>query len=110
MIRLLGGEVMAPADGEPLPFAQTLAPFSIEDVIVRQPDVILIVRHGGGDPADRLADLPGWSKLDAVARGRVHFIDEQIYLVNPGLSVIEGVRHLRGLLYPNEGKAAAADD
>ena len=45
---------------------------NLEELIERDPDVIVIADTGTGDPVRQLRRLPGWRELRAVKNGRVH--------------------------------------
>lgn len=47
---------------------------SLEQVILRAPDVIIIGSLGPADPATALAGRPGWRDVPAVRAGRVHAV------------------------------------
>jgi len=80
-------------------------PFSLEKVVERDPDVILIVRHGGPSEAregtfEALFANPAWAGLRAVQEERVHELSEWLYMQYPGPRVIQAMEELRPLLYP----------
>ncbi len=74
---------------------------SVEEVVRRDPDVILVAVAGeGAHPLDRLRALPGWRTLRAVRAGRVMRLDP--YLSNrPGPRIAEAARRLAALLHPS---------
>ena len=81
-------------------------PFSLEKVVERDPDVILVVRHAGPSDA-READFtelyanPAWEGLRAVQEGSVHELSEWLFMLYPGPRVIQAMEELRPLLYPD---------
>lgn len=53
---------------------------SLEEIVRRQPDVIIRASDGGRrDPLSDLVGRPGWRELEAVRRGRVHGVDADVY-------------------------------
>lgn len=79
-------------------------PFSLEKVVERDPDVILVVRHGGPSEAregnfDSLYSNPAWAGLRAVQEERIYELSEWLYLQYPGPRVIQAMEELRPLLY-----------
>lgn len=81
-------------------------PFSLEKVVERDPDVILVVRHGGQSEAregnfDSLFANPAWAGLRAVQEERIYELSEWLYLQYPGPRVIQAMEELRPLLYPD---------
>lgn len=81
-----------------------LAPFSLETLVAKDPDVILMVHHGpAGEMADALAQRESWGDLRAVKNGRVHRVSERLFMTNPGPSALRALRELRDLLYPGSG-------
>ncbi len=55
---------------------------SMEAVIARDPDALLLVR-GGKMSVQDLAKRPGWNTLRAVREGKVFFVDDRIDLPSP---------------------------
>ena len=81
-------------------------PFSLEKVVERDPDIILVVRHGAPSEAregnfDALYSNPAWAGLRAVQEERVYELSEWLFLQYPGPRVIQAMEELRPLLYPD---------
>ena len=70
---------------------------SLEDIVARAPDVI-IVGTTAADPAARLAGRPGWRDVPAVRNGRVHAVDPD-RVNRPGPTLHESARLLARLLH-----------
>lgn len=68
-------------------------PVPLEDVLSRNPQVILLLYPGG----DRLRGRPGWAVLDAVRSGRVHDLPTSL-VARPGPRVVEGLELIARLL------------
>ena len=112
MIGLMGGQLIN--EGDPIYVSRRTGetnpkytPFSMEKVVERNPDVILVVRHGSPSEAREehfasLFDDPAWGGLKAVEEGRVHELSEWLFLRYPGPRVILALEELRPLLYPDE--------
>ncbi len=109
MVNLLGGGMIT--DGDP-PYVYrgipnpAYTPFSLEKVIERDPEVLLVVRHGTPSEAreENFAGLftnPAWSGLTAAQSGRTHELSEWLYLRYPGPRVVWAMQELRPLLYPD---------
>ncbi len=81
---------------------------SLEEVVRLQPDYIVFTEDHGGGVSTELADLrarPVWRDLDAVERGHVVNVSEEVVRPSPGLvDVIEQLAHD---VHP---EAFAADD
>jgi iron complex transport system substrate-binding protein len=71
--------------------------YSLEQLLVKDPDVILTVEHKGG-PLPDLKKIPGWKDLRAVKEGRVYLLGE--FLQHPSPLFVEGVEELARKLYP----------
>ncbi len=71
--------------------------FSLEQVLARDPDVILTVRHSGKALPD-LHQVPGWQRLRAVRNGRIYLLDE--VLQHPSPRFVDGVEEVARKLYP----------
>jgi len=62
-----------------------LAPLSMETVIDRDPDQILVLFHGPEESARAMLDRdPLWSQLTAVRAGNVSFLKDDLYAMRPG--------------------------
>lgn len=91
---------------------------SMEEVVRRDPDVILVpagafaagpsrgvAPEGTTDPAEGLRGAPGWSALRAVREGRVWQVDPALF-GRPGPRVAEAAWTLARLLHPELGEGA----
>lgn len=72
---------------------------SVEEVIRRDPDIVLVAQYEAGDPLGRLRTLPGWRSLPAVRQGRVFALDPDLFN-RPGPRSAEAARRLAVLLHP----------
>jgi iron complex transport system substrate-binding protein len=71
--------------------------FSLEQVLARNPDVILTVRHSGKALPD-LKRAAGWREVRAVQNGRIYILGE--VLQHPSPRFVEGVEELARKLHP----------
>jgi ABC-type Fe3+-hydroxamate transport system substrate-binding protein len=76
LIRIAGARSVT--DDIPLPWPH----ISMETVIARDPDALLLVR-GGKMSVKQFAAYPGWSTLRAVQTGKVYLVDDRIDLPSP---------------------------
>jgi iron complex transport system substrate-binding protein len=94
-------ELIERAGGESVTGAETL-PYprlSLETVVERRPDRIIVGRHGQGSVEDLLR---GWERLAAVAavrEGRVYGVDGDL-VHRPGPRMIEALRALARAIHP----------
>jgi len=73
---------------------------SIEEVIQRQPDMIVIAGERSKADPDRIRQLPGWRELEAVRNGRVLTVDPYDFnRLGPGLTAAAEV--LARFLHPD---------
>jgi iron complex transport system substrate-binding protein len=71
-----------------------------EEVIARNPDVIIIlIGPMHYTTIKDLGERPGWSKIKAVAEGRIYLLDENLF-ERPGPRIVEGLEALAGILHP----------
>ncbi len=75
--------------------------YSLEQVLVNNPDVILTVEHKG-DPIPDLKKMAGWKDLRAVKEGKVFFLGE--FLQHPSPLFLDGVEELAQKLHPERFK------
>jgi ABC-type Fe3+-hydroxamate transport system substrate-binding protein len=73
---------------------------SMEELVRRQPEVILLPVSGDGAARIReLSTKPGWRELNAFRTGRVHALPvEQVYLMGPGIA--QTARLFRDAIHP----------
>jgi iron complex transport system substrate-binding protein len=93
LLQRAGGESVTGA--EPLPYPR----LSLETVVERRPDRIIVGRHGQGSVEDLLR---GWERLGAVAavrEGRVYAVDGDL-VHRPGPRMIEALRSLARVIHP----------
>jgi len=69
-----------------------------EEVIRRNPDVIIASWCGKKANLKAIASRPGWEKMTAVRRGSVHEI-KSANILQPGPSVLEGLEELQNILF-----------
>ena len=80
-----------------------------EEVVRRDPDVIVIPVHGAeAGAAAALARRPGWRDLRAVREGRVHEMDGELF-GRPGPRLGEAAAALARLLDPADARAHARE-
>ena len=70
---------------------------SMEAVIARAPDALLMMR-GGKITIDALKDRPGWNMLPAVKAQRIYFVDKRINFPSP--VAIDALEDLARQLHP----------
>jgi iron complex transport system substrate-binding protein len=71
--------------------------YSLEQLLVKDPDIILTIEHKG-DPLPDFKKTPGWRDLRAVKEGKVYFLSE--YLQHPSPLFVDGVEDLAKKLHP----------
>lgn len=71
--------------------------YSLEQVLVKDPDAILTIEHEG-DPLPDFRRTPGWKNLRAVQEGRIYYLSE--YLQHPSPLFVDGVEDLAQKLHP----------
>lgn len=71
---------------------------SLEEVVRRAPDVVIVGSAGARDPRRTLAARPGWRDLPAVRAGRVHPVDPDI-INRPGPRLHDAAAHLARLIH-----------
>jgi iron complex transport system substrate-binding protein len=73
LIRIAGGENVF-AD-----IRQLYPEVNLEEIVRRNPDVIVLAREGADDRTDMLRELPGWRDLNAVRNGRIHRVSPDYF-------------------------------
>lgn len=72
---------------------------SVEEVVARDPDVIIVAAASGEDAVAGLAGRPGWRGLEAVREGRVHAVSPD-QVNRPGPTLAASAALLARLLHP----------
>ena len=80
---------------------QEFPEISAEEVVARNPAVILSAEHNGGNLTDEaLAARPGWSEIEAVKNSRVYLFNDDV-ISRPGPRVALALRSIVEALYPD---------
>ena len=82
-------------------------PFSYEQFLLSDPDVIFVVTMGDAEGLKKkfqrdLMTQTSWKRLSAEKNGRVHFLPADLFLYMPGPRYPEAFRYLASLLYPGK--------
>ncbi len=93
MICLAGGINVAAGAHEPYPT------FSLEAVVMADPDVLLLPRVHGGLDLRGLRSREAWKDLTAVRKGRVYLLEDNL-VSRPGPRAAQGLREIAEALYP----------
>src|SRR3990170_2342815 len=83
------------AAGASSPYPQ----FTQEEIIARDPEVIILADEEFGETPDKVKARPGWSAISAVKSDRIYGVDPDI-VSRPGPRVVDGLEQLARLLYP----------
>lgn len=71
--------------------------FSLEQILIKDPDVILTVEHMG-NPLPDLKKVAGWKDLRAVKQGKIYILNE--FLQHPSPLFVDGVEDVARQLHP----------
>ncbi len=72
---------------------------SIEEILVRDPEVILLGDAAYGITPESIQDRNGWSNLNAVVNNRIYAFDDNL-VSRPGPRLVDGLEQLAKLLHP----------
>ena len=93
LLQMAGGANIAADSANPYP------QLSAEQIIAKDPEVIILTDAGYGVTADQVKARPGWDAITAVKNGAVHPIDGDI-ISRPGPRIIQGLNSLVALIHP----------
>lgn len=93
LITMAGGQNIA-ADAK-MPWAQ----LSSEEIVSRNPDLIVLGDAKYGVTKEQVAGRPGWSAIKAVQNGAIFEIDDDL-VSRPGPRVVEGLEQLAKIFHP----------
>lgn len=82
------------------------APYSLEDLLEKNPQVILITSMGAprdaeGNPKLDIMKHEAWQSIAAVKNKQVFFLPDDLFLLNPGLEYPKAVRYMAARMYPD---------
>jgi len=93
LITMAGGEnIASDMEGQYLQI-------SIEELLIRDPQVILLGDAAYGITPESLVDRTGWSNISAVVNERIYTIDDNL-VSRPGPRLVDGLEQLASLLHP----------
>jgi iron complex transport system substrate-binding protein len=72
---------------------------SIEEILVRDPQIILLGDAAYGITPDSIQERSGWGNLDAVKNNRIYAFDDNL-VSRPGPRLVDGLEQLAQLLHP----------
>ncbi|MEO0230247.1 MAG: ABC transporter substrate-binding protein [candidate division WOR-3 bacterium] len=104
IVEMLGADNIA-KDVKPLNTLPQYAPLSLEFVLSKDPDVVLVITHGYDDKVkDKLKreimDHPAWKGMRAVKEGRIYILPYELFGINPSVRVADAIEYIARLLYP----------
>jgi len=78
-------------------------PFSLEEVIVQNPNVIFRIAHGDVEQAAIMFDQqfdsnPAFHGIDAYVNNRIYDLDHTLFFSNPGIRTVEGFRYIADII------------
>lgn len=91
-----------------------MAPYSLEDLLEKNPQVIFITSMGEkkdieGKLKSELMNNEAWYAIDAVKNQQVFYLPDELFLLNPGLRYPEAVRLMAEKLHPELAKEKKND-
>ncbi len=101
--KMLGWENIANGM-EPLAKNPDAAPYSLETLVEKNPEVLFITSMGKLEAIkagmDKTLQSPAWQSVTAVKEGRVYYLPQELFLLSPGIHYPEAVEHMAKCLYP----------
>ncbi len=95
LITLARGENVAADVDSPWP------QLSVEAIIMKDPDVIVLADHNYGQTAEMVRERPGWEDIRAVKEGNIIEITDDDIVSRPGPRIVEGLEFLARALHPD---------
>lgn len=83
-----------------------MAPYSLEDLVEKNPQVIFITSMGSKQEIENklrseVTDNPAWGAIEAVRNKQVFYLPDELFLLNPGLRYPEAIRLMASKLHPD---------
>ena len=100
--------------GGPMGAQPDMAPYSLEDLLEKNPQVIFITSMGEkkdieGKLKSEVMDNEAWQAIAAVKNGQVFYLPDELFLLNPGLHYPDAVRLMAAKLHPELVKETKND-
>jgi len=104
LVEMLGGINIA-VGSKAIASMPQYAPLSMEYILSKDPDVVLLITHGYADKVldkfkKEIENHSAWKGLRTVREGKVYQLPYHLFGVNPAVRVTDAIEHLVGLLYP----------
>jgi iron complex transport system substrate-binding protein len=93
LIQVAGGQNIAGSLTTPWP------QISLEEILVKNPDIILLGDAAYGNSPEQVAQRPGWTGLKAVKEGSIQVFDDNL-VSRPGPRLVDGLEILAKLIHP----------
>ena len=98
LVSLAGGELIT-GDMQSHGVFRGLAPLSMETVVDRDPEQLIVVFHGPEQTARAMIDRdPLWSGLRAVREDRVAFLRDDLYAMRPGSEMPRAIDEIKRII------------
>lgn len=98
LIECSGGQLIT-SDMRSHPVFKGLAPVSMEAIIDRDPELLIVVFHGPEDSARAMLERdPLWSKISAVQNNRVAFLQDDLYAMRPGSELARAINEISAIV------------
>lgn len=97
LISLAGGKNTGDA------LASSYAQISLEELLVQNPELILLGDAAYGTTAEQVAERAGWQNLKAVQNGQIFPFDDDLVSL-PGPRLVDGLEQLARILHPEAFK------
>ena len=85
------------AEGAPSAYPQ----LTQEQILDRDPEVIVLADADAGESAETVKARPGWSAISAVKNDRIYVVDPDL-ISRPSPRVVDGLEELAHVLYPEK--------
>jgi iron complex transport system substrate-binding protein len=72
----------------------------IEEILVSDPDIIILEDYQWGVTPDMVAARPAWQYLTAVTQGNVYGIEDSNLTCRPGPRIVDGLEILAMMIHP----------
>lgn len=102
--KMLGWENVA-ADETPLEKNPDAAPYSLETLVEKNPEIIFVTSMGKMEDIkasmeETIAGNPAWQALPAVQQKKLYYLPQDFFLLSPGIHYPEAVAYMAKLVYP----------
>ncbi|WP_440108832.1 ABC transporter substrate-binding protein [Paenibacillus sp. QZ-Y1] len=82
-------------------------PFSMEEMVMIDPDYLFILSHTTDEEAEKVIDSnfktnPAWNSLSAISNDHIYFLPKDKFVMAPGMDVVDSYKYMADIVYSSQ--------